>query len=138
MTPSNVTIIDGIRITIALFILVVSMSVLVYTYELERTDCKCALSPRIHFFRIVLIFQFVLIAVAIYRPLPSHTVGVFGFVWLLFVIYGLKFIRDMKSSGCTCSETSGRGMMERLLYGSIVLYAVFVGSLVAPLVISRK
>jgi hypothetical protein len=126
MSYSDVTIIDGIRITIALFIATISMWVLIYTYDLEKAKCVCALNGHIHLFRIIFIFQFALIAVAIFRPLPSHAVGVFGTLWLLFIVFGLKFIHDMKRTNCACSDMPGRLMMERLLYASLFFYIGFI------------
>jgi hypothetical protein len=108
---------------LAVILIALQVWILAYTVDLREKNCACAIDWRLTFIQFAIIFNLLAGFIAFYVPVIAVlTVP----IAIAFIIVGLMYIQDMKSSKCSCSENRARDMLEILLYVSAVMWVMSI------------
>lgn len=107
---------------------------LVYLLKLEKTGCKCALTWRrqfiIVYIIVVLTYNVFLIG---YPKLGQHVVVMLTMtiMLLMFIVFTLQYITELKRTKCECSEDSARTVLQYYAILTAIVMGIALLTLIA-------
>jgi hypothetical protein len=119
---------EAFAYVLAVVLIALQVWILAYTIDLREKNCACAIDWRLTFVQFAIVFNLFAGFFAFYIPaIAVVTVP----VAVAFVIVGLMYIQDMKSSKCSCSENRARDALEILLYVSAFMWVIAITMAIA-------